>query len=323
MAKQYLDLLSYVMENGEKREERTGTGTISVFSPPPMRFNLKEGFPLLTTKDMTKQFPQIFHELMWFIKGETNIKYLLDRGVNIWNRDAYRWYKQKRLGMTYVSYEDFISLMKTNSVFAEKYGDLGKIYGKQWADFGGSSKERSEEVTFNGSTVDVMISDEVIGINQLDAAINLIKEDPNSRRILVSSWNPAEQREMALPPCHVLFQFYVSNDNKLSCHLYMRSNDIFLGNPFNIASYALLTHMVAKITGKEIGELIVTIGDAHVYLDHIENVEIQAEREPYPLPELKIRQGKVYSKLTDFELEDLELVGYESHGRLKGEVSAG
>jgi thymidylate synthase len=262
--KQYLDLLAEILENGEKREDRTGTGTISIFGHQ-MRFSLQNGFPLITTKKL--HLRSIIYELLWFLKGETNIKYLVDNNVSIWNE------------------------------WADENGDLGPIYGKQWRSFPSP----------DGKAID-----------QISWVIEEIKRNPTSRRLIVSSWNPGELDKMALPPCHLLFQFYVSN-GKLSCQLYQRSADTFLGVPFNIASYALLTHMIAQVTDLQVGDFVHTIGDAHIYLNHIEQVKEQLTRSPYPLAQLKLNP-KVKS-IFDFTYEDISIINYEAHPHIKGEVS--
>ncbi|HKK42412.1 MAG TPA: thymidylate synthase [Bacteroidales bacterium] len=262
--KQYLDLLDNVLTNGVEKSDRTGTGTISVFGYQ-MRFNLHDGFPLLTTKKL--HLKSILHELLWFISGSTNISYLQDNGVRIWNE------------------------------WADSDGNLGPVYGYQW---------RSWPAT-DGRKID-----------QLENVIKSIKKSPDSRRHIVSAWNVGELEKMALPPCHILFQFYVAN-GKLSCQLYQRSADIFLGVPFNIASYALLTLMVANVTGLEPGEFIHTLGDAHIYLNHIDQVKLQLTREPYKLPSMIINPGK--KDIADFKYEDFTLKDYISHPHIKGDIS--
>tara|TARA_B100000287_G_scaffold269796_1_gene253952 strand:+ start:3208 stop:3999 length:792 start_codon:yes stop_codon:yes gene_type:complete len=261
--KQYLNLLNHVLTNGEIKNDRTGIGTKSVFGWQ-MRFALKEGFPLLTTKKL--HLKSIIYELLWFIKGDTNVKYLNKNNVKIWDD------------------------------WADENGDLGPVYGKQW---------RSWEN--NGIKVD-----------QLKDAIRMIKNNPDSRRIIVSSWNPSDIKKMALPPCHCLFQFYISN-KKLSCQLYQRSADIFLGVPFNIASYALLTHMIAKIAELDVGDFIHSIGDAHLYLNHIEQAKLQINRKPKPLPHLKIK--KTPKVIEDFEFEDIDIQNYKSHPHISAPIA--
>lgn len=262
--KQYHDLLDHVLTNGFKKEDRTGTGTLSTFGYQ-MRFDLSEGFPLVTTKKM--HLKSIIHELLWFINGETNVKYLQDNGVRIWNE------------------------------WADENGDLGPIYGYQWR----SWRNR------HGKTID-----------QLSEVIQSIKESPNSRRHIVSAWNVGEIDEMNLPPCHIMYQFYVA-DGKLSCQLYQRSADLFLGVPFNIASYALLLMMVAQVTGLQPGEFVHTLGDAHIYLNHVEQVKLQLSREPLVLPTMDINPS--VSSIFDFKFEDFELKNYNSHPHIKGAIS--
>ncbi len=262
--KQFHDLLKHVLAIGNKKDDRTGTGTVSVFGYQ-MRFNLQDGFPLLTTKKLHTR--SIFHELLWFLKGETNIQYLKENNVSIWNE------------------------------WADENGDLGPVYGKQW---------RSWE-TADGKTVD-----------QIENVINQIKTDPNSRRHLVIAFNPGEIGKMALPPCHAFFQFYVA-DGKLSCQLYQRSADIFLGVPFNIASYALLTHMVAQVCNLEPGEFIHTLGDAHIYLNHMEQVRLLLSRTPKGLPRIKLNPA--VKNIFDFKYEDIEITGYDPYPMIKAEVA--
>lgn len=262
--KQYLDLMQHVLDNGTQKHDRTGTGTISVFGYQ-MRFNLQEGFPMVTTKKL--HLKSIIHELIWFLQGDTNIKYLKDNGVRIWDE------------------------------WADANGNLGPVYGSQWRSW----------PTPNGGHID-----------QITQIINTIKNNPDSRRIIVSAWNVAEIENMALPPCHAFFQFYVA-DGKLSCQLYQRSADIFLGVPFNIASYALLTMMVAQVCGLEAGDFIHTFGDAHIYNNHLEQVKLQLSRDPKPLPTMKINPE--VKDIFDFKFEDFELVNYEAHPHIKGIVA--
>ncbi len=262
--KQYLDLLKRVKEEGVKKEDRTGTGTISVFGHQ-MRFDMKDGFPMVTTKKL--HLKSIIYELLWFLKGDTNVKYLQDHGVRIWNE------------------------------WADANGDLGHVYGYQWRSW----------PDYNGGHID-----------QITEAVNTIKNNPDSRRIIVSAWNVADIPNMNLPPCHAFFQFYVA-DGKLSLQLYQRSADIFLGVPFNIASYALLLLMMAKVTGLEAGEFIHTLGDAHIYTNHLEQVDLQLSREPMKLPEMVINRD--VKSIFDFDFGDFTLEGYESHPHIKGEVS--
>lgn len=262
--KQYLDLLDHVMKNGVEKGDRTGTGTKSVFGYQ-MRMDLNEGFPLLTTKKLFTR--GITHELLWFLKGDTNIKYLNDNNVNIWNE------------------------------WADENGDLGPVYGKQWRSWSAP----------DGKSID-----------QIAQVQDSLRNNPNSRRHIVSAWNPGEVDKMGLPPCHCLFQFYVAN-NKLSCQLYQRSADLFLGVPFNIASYSMLTEMMAQSTGHEPGEFIHTFGDAHIYKNHFEQVEKQLSREPRKLPELKLNPD--VKDIFDFKYEDIKIEGYNPHPRIKGKVS--
>ncbi|EPE61505.1 thymidylate synthase [Exiguobacterium sp. S17] len=262
--KQYHDLCNHILDHGVVKEDRTGTGTTSVFGYQ-MRFNLQDGFPLITTKQLHTR--SIIHELLWFISGDTNVRYLQDNGVRIWNE------------------------------WADTDGNLGPVYGAQWRSFPKP----------DGSSVD-----------QLAQVIEQIKTNPDSRRLVVSAWNPGQLEDMALPPCHLLFQFYVA-DGKLSCQLYQRSADTFLGVPFNIASYALLTHMVAHVTGLEVGDFVHTLGDAHIYHNHLEQVQLQLTRDTRPLPQLNILRD--VSSIEDFRFEDFELVGYDPHPHIKGAVS--
>ena len=261
---QYLDLMRHVRDHGTKKTDRTGTGTLSVFGHQ-MRFDLNAGFPLLTTKKL--HLRSIIYELLWFIRGETNIKYLTDNKVSIWNE------------------------------WADKNGDLGPVYGAQWRSWPAR----------DGSTID-----------QLAQVVETIRKKPDSRRMMVTAWNPADVDKMALPPCHCLFQFYVA-DGKLSCQLYQRSADIFLGVPFNIASYALLTHMVAQVTGLGVGDFVHSLGDAHLYLNHLEQAETQLARKPHALPKLHIKR-KVET-LEDFEFEDFEIIGYAPEAAIKAPVA--
>ena len=272
--KQYLDLLQHIKEKGVKKEDRTGTGTISVFGYQ-MRFNLQDGFPIVTTKKL--HLRSIIHELIWFINGETNIKYLKENGVTIWDE------------------------------WADKKGNLGPIYGHQWRNWNSD------------------------GIDQLQDVIYSLKNNPSSRRMIVTAWNPniipdssksfsdnVKNGKAALPPCHAFFQFYVS-DNKLSCQMYQRSADVFLGVPFNIASYALLTHMIAQVCEYDVGDFIHSFGDTHIYLNHLQQVDLQLTREPMKLPKLKL--NPLVKKIEDFKYEDIEILDYNSHPSIKGEIS--
>jgi thymidylate synthase len=260
----YLDLIQHIIDNGVTKGDRTGTGTKSVFGYQ-MRFDLREGFPLVTTKKCHTK--SIIHELLWFLKGETNVQYLQENGVRIWNE------------------------------WADDDGNLGPVYGKQW---------RTWEST-SGEVID-----------QIRDAIQLIRDNPDSRRIIVSAWNVGELKEMALMPCHAFFQFYVS-EGHLSCQLYQRSADVFLGVPFNIASYALLTHMMAQVCGLKAGDFVHTLGDAHLYLNHLEQANEQLQREPYPLPTLHLNPS--ISDIDEFAYEDIEIIGYEHHPHISAPIS--
>lgn len=262
--KQYLDLVKHILENGQKKSDRTGTGTLSVFGYQ-MRFDLNTGFPAMTTKKL--HLKSIIYELLWFLKGETNIQYLKEHGVRIWNE------------------------------WADENGELGPVYGSQWRSW----------TTMDGNHID-----------QISQVIHSIQQNPDLRRHIVSAWNVSEIDEMALPPCHLLFQFYVA-DGKLSCQLYQRSADVFLGVPFNIVSYALLSMMVAQVCELEPGDFVHTIGDAHLYLNHLEQANLQLDRQPYPMPIMKINPAikDIYS----FQYEDFELVNYQAHPHIKAPIS--
>ena len=262
--KQYLDLMRHVRNNGTHKEDRTGTGTLSVFGYQ-MRFDLSEGFPLVTTKKC--HLRSIIHELLWFLKGDTNIKYLQQNKVRIWDE------------------------------WADEDGNLGPVYGSQWRSW----------PTPDGGHID-----------QISQIIEQIKNNPDSRRIIVSAWNVAEIENMALPPCHAFFQFYVAN-GKLSCQLYQRSADIFLGVPFNIASYALLTMMIAQVSGLKAGDFVHTLGDAHLYSSHLEQADLQLGRKPYPLPQMKLNPE--IDSIFNFTIDDFELTNYEAHPHIKGVVA--
>ena len=261
---QYLDLLRHVLGHGKPKADRTGTGTFSVFGAQ-MRFPLKNGFPLVTTKKV--HLKSIIHELLWFLSGDTNVKYLNEHGVTIWNK------------------------------WADKDGNLGRVYGAQWRDWR----------TADGRS-----------INQIDQLIEQIKKNPDSRRLIVTAWNPGEIGQMALPPCHAMFQFYVS-DGELSCQLYQRSADIFLGVPFNIASYALLTLMIAQVCGLKPGDFVHTFGDLHLYSNHVEQAKLQLSREPRPLPQMKL--NPTVKNIDDFKFEDFELAGYDPHPAIKAPIA--
>lgn len=286
--KQYIDLCNYILNNGVKKDDRTGTGTISVFGYQ-MRFNLGEGFPLLTTKKV--HLKSIIHELLWFISGSTNIKYLVDNDVRIWNDWPYDLYK-KSPDFQGETIEEFAAKIKESDEFAKKYGNLGPVYGKQWRDFN--------------------------GVDQLSNLIEQIKTNPNSRRLIISAWNPAEVDKMALPPCHSFMQFYVA-EGKLSCQLYQRSADVFLGVPFNIASYALFTMMIAQVCGLEPGDFVHTLGDAHIYLNHLDQVNKQIKRSLRPLPKMVINTN--VKSIFDFKYEDFTLLNYNPHSGIKGKVA--
>ena len=262
--KQYLDLMRHVLKNGEERKDRTGVGTLSVFGYQA-HYDLQEGFPLVTTKKL--HLRSIIHELLWFLKGDTNIQYLKDNKVRIWDE------------------------------WADENGDLGPVYGKQWRRW-----ETKEQI-----------------IDQISELVEGIKKNPHSRRHIVTAWNPTDIKDMALPPCHTLMQFYVSNNGELSCQLYQRSADIFLGVPFNIASYALLTMMIAQVCGLKPGKFVHTMGDAHLYLNHLTQAQTQLKRKPHPLPQMKLNPE--VKDLFDFKFEDFELVDYVAHPHIKGEVA--
>ena len=261
---QYLDLLTHIIENGTDKSDRTGTGTRSVFGYQ-MRFNLQEGFPMVTTKKL--HLRSIIHELLWFLKGETNIQYLKENGVRIWDE------------------------------WADENGELGPVYGKQWRSWQG----------VDGKTYD-----------QITDLIEQIKKNPDSRRLIVSAWNVGELSQMALMPCHTLFQFYVA-DGKLSCKLYQRSSDVFLGVPFNIASYALLTMMIAQVCGLSLGDFVHSFGDVHLYNNHVEQAKLQLTRSPFPLPTMKINTD--VHDIFGFKFEDFELINYQSHPAIKAPVA--
>jgi len=291
--KQYLELLEHILQEGTPKGDRTGTGTISTFGYQ-MRFDLQKGFPLLTTKKV--HLKSIIHELLWFITGDTNIKYLVDHDVRIWNEWPYQLFV-KSADYNGETMKEFVEKIKTDPSFAIKHGDLGPVYGRQWRHFEGP----------NGKFVD-----------QLAEVIEMIKTNPGSRRLIVSAWNPPLIPDMALPPCHMMFHFYVNN-GKLSCQLYQRSADTFLGVPFNIASYALLTMMIAQVTDLEYGDFIHTLGDAHIYNDHLKQVELQLSRTPRVLPEMILNKN-VHS-IEDFKFEDFKLVNYNPYPGIKAKVS--
>jgi thymidylate synthase len=289
--RQYLDFLQHILDKGTYKDDRTNTGTISCFGYQ-MRFDLNEGFPLLTTKRV--HLKSIVHELLWFIKGDTNIRYLVDNDVRIWNEWPYAKFTKSE-AYKGESIDEFVEKIKNDDEFAKTYGDLGPVYGYQWRNFKSDKNTR----------------------DQLAWVINEIKTNPDSRRLIVNSWQAADIEEMALPPCHLMFQFYV-RDNKLSCQLYQRSADAFLGVPFNIASYALLTMMVAQICNLELGDFVHTIGDAHIYSNLLEQVNRQLKREPRALPKMIIKKR---DNIDEFIYEDFELVDYNPHKGIKGIVA--
>ena len=298
---QYLDLVRHIRDHGVKKEDRTGTGTVSIFGHQ-MRFDLAHGFPLVTSKKV--HLKSILHELLWFIRGDTNIRYLVENGVGIWNDWPYQnWLRETGQDTSLEMYspewravmKEFIEKIKTDRDFAAQYGDLGPVYGKQWRNFG--------------------------GVDQLTQLIEDIKSNPDSRRLIVSAWNPQDIPVMVksgLPPCHSLFQFYVV-DGKLSCQLYQRSADVFLGVPFNIASYAILTMMIAQVSGLGLGDFVHTFGDAHLYVNHMDQVEEQLSRSTFDLPTMKINSQ--VTSLFDFVFDDFELQNYQSHGPIAAPVA--
>ena len=285
--KQYQDFLKHILKEGSDKPDRTNTGITSTFGYQ-MRFNLNEGFPLLTTKKV--HLKSIIHELLWFVRGDTNLRYLAENNVRIWNEWPYKKFTQSK-DYNNQTMKEYVELVRTDEAFAKKHGDLGPVYGKQWRDFS--------------------------GYDQLANVISEIKKNPNSRRLIVSAWNPPQLKDMALPPCHLLFQFYVK-DNKLSLQLYQRSADAFLGVPFNIASYSLLLMMVAEVCHLEPYEFVHTIGDAHIYSNHLEQVNLQLSREPRKLPVMKIKH---HDNIEDYVYEDFELVDYNPHPLIKGKVA--
>ena len=299
--KQYLDFMRHVRDNGVRKDDRTGTGTVSVFGYQ-MRFDLSQGFPLVTTKKV--HLKSIIHELLWFVRGDTNIRYLVENGVSIWNDWPFQsWLRQTGQEQQYPMYSPewkaqmkvFVQRVIDDEAFAAQYGELGPVYGRQWRDFE--------------------------GVDQLGQVVEDIRNNPDSRRLIVSAWNPKDIPQMVksgLPPCHSLFQFYVT-EGRLSCQLYQRSADIFLGVPFNIASYALLTLMIAQVTGLEPGDFVHTFGDAHLYVNHLDQVEEQLSREPLPLPVMALNPS--VSDLFAFQYDDFELKGYESHPAISAPVA--
>ncbi|HCM90130.1 MULTISPECIES: thymidylate synthase [Vagococcus] len=314
MEQAYLDLATKILEEGTEKHDRTGTGTKSLFGHQ-IRFDLSQGFPLLTTKRVP--FSLIKSELLWFLKGGTNIKYLLEHNNHIWDEWAFERYIKSSdyhgpdmtdFGRRATSDSNFNEIYKkemtkfceqilSNEEFAEKYGELGNIYGSQWRHW----------KTSQGETID-----------QISDLIEMIKHNPDSRRLIVSAWNPEDIPNMALPPCHSLFQFYVAN-GKLSCQLYQRSADVFLGVPFNIASYALLTHLIAHETGLEVGDFVHTFGDAHLYLNHMEQIQEQLSRKIREFPTLELNLEK--QSIFDFEMEDIKVTGYNPHPSIKAPIA--
>jgi thymidylate synthase len=299
---QYHKLCEHILKNGVIKSDRTGTGTISTFGYQ-MRFDLSEGFPLMTTKDMGgTRLDGIIYELLWFLAGDTNIKYLVDNGVNIWIPDGYTFYK-KNYASKDITMKEFGDLIR-NTPYEIWEGDLGPIYGKQWRSW--KFDTHYDEGFEYEQTID-----------QIYEVMKQIKENPDSRRLIVSAWNVGQLDEMALPPCHILFQFYVAN-GKLSCQLYQRSGDVFLGVPYNIASYSFLVHMMAQQLDLEVGEFVHTLGDAHIYLNHVDQVKLQLTREHRPLPTLKLNKAE---HIFDYKREDFVLEGYDPHPSIKGKVS--
>lgn len=278
--KQYLDLMRHIKDNGTFKGDRTGTGTYSVFGYQ-MRFNLADGFPLVTTKKV--HLKSIIHELLWFLSGDTNVKYLQDNGVSIWNE----WATAEQCAR-----------------FGRSEGELGPVYGHQWRNFGAT---KNADGSFSPD-----------GVDQIAALVHDLKHNPNSRRLIVSGWNPQEANQVALPPCHTLFQFYVA-DGKLSCQLYQRSADVFLGVPFNIASYALLTMMLAQVCALQLGEFIWTGGDCHLYSNHLQQTELQLSREPLPLPTMRLNSD--VKDIFAFKYDDFTLENYQSHAAIKAPVA--
>lgn len=295
----YLNLLKDVLKNGTYKDDRTNTGTNSVFGRQ-LRFDLSKGFPLLTTKKVFLK--GIIHELLWFLQGSSNIKYLVDNGVHIWDDWPYKHYREaQKSSKNILSQHDFIANIKENKAFAKKWGELGPVYGVQWRHW----------KTPDGKAVD-----------QIADVIDQIKKNPFSRRLIVTAWNPAEigdiVKQGGLPPCHTLFQFYVVN-NKLSCQLYMRSNDLFLGAPFNIASYSLLTMMIAQVTGLGLGEYIHTMADAHLYSNHFEQAKLQIARDIRPMPTMKLNPA--VTDINNFQFSDFTLENYDPHPAIKAPVA--
>lgn len=296
--KAYLDLLQRILDEGVPKQDRTGTGTRSIFGHQ-MRFDLAAGFPLLTTKKV--HFPSVAHELLWMVAGDTNITYLVRNGVNIWNEWPFqRWLKETGQEAQFPTYspawkaklKEFVERIKADDAFGKKWGSLGPVYGAQWRDFQ--------------------------GVDQLQQVIHEARRNPDSRRLVVSAWNPPRLAEMALPPCHVMFQFYVAQ-GRLSCQMYQRSCDVFLGVPFNIASYSLLTLMMAQVLGLRPGHFVHTLGDAHLYTNHLDQARLQLTRTPRPLPRLELEPS--VKELEKFRFEDLRLLGYDPHPAIPAPVA--
>lgn len=287
--KQYKQLLKLVLEKGTMHENRTGVNAISYFGTQT-RYDLTQGFPLLTTKKVA--YKAVFHELLWFLQGNHNIKYLVDNNVRIWNEWPYEQYKRSTSYQN-ESMDEFIQKIKDDEEFAAKWGDLGPVYGKQWRDFN--------------------------GVDQISNSIHELKTNKYSRRLIVSAWNPVEIQDMLLPPCHAFFQFYVNDKNELSCQLYQRSADLFLGVPFNIASYSLLTLMVAQVCGFKPKEFIHTIGVAHIYENHLEQVEMQLKRRPLKLCQVKLNPN--IKDIFKFTIDDIEVIDYKTHAPIKAKVA--
>lgn len=298
--KGYLQLLSDILKHGEVVEDRTGTGTISLFAPSEIKFDLREGFPLLTTKKMS--FKTIAKELQWFLSGSTNVRDLILLNCNIWNADAYRWFKQEVSKRMYrdelreITIDEYVEKIKKDGVFAGFFGDLGPIYGYQWRNFNGS------------------------GVDQIENLIKEIKENPRSRRLIINGWNPAQQADMALPPCHVMYQFNVTNNGLLNLKMTQRSADMFLGSGFNIASSCLLLSLVAKECNLTPGVFTYSLGDAHIYLNHIEAVKEQLKRAPKELCKLVLVED---ASVLDFKYEQANIENYEYHPKIKADISVG
>ena len=287
---QYKELCREILTKGKFKSDRTGTGTISLFGTQK-RYNLEEGFPLLTTKKVF--FRAILVELLWLISGETNIQPLVKQNVHIWDEWPFEKYKNSDEYQN-ETIKEFASKVAQDDEFAKKWGDLGPVYGKQWRDF--------------------------FGTDQIKKLEHDLRTNKFSRRLIVSAWNPSQVEDMALPPCHAFFQFYVDEDDRLSCQLYQRSADVFLGVPFNIASYSALTMMLAQVCGLKLGDFVHTIGDAHIYVNHIDQINLQLSRECRPLPKLNIL-NKDAKSITEFKMEDFEIVGYDPHPAIKGVVA--